>query len=236
MPEIAARGIDAAAFGRLTAAGCDPRLARLFAARGLTSMDELATTLKSLASPERLHHVDDAARLLADAIARKRAHAHRRRLRRRRRHGLRGRREGAARDGSERRLPRAEPLRARLRPHAGDRAGGGEAHARPPHHRRQRHRGGRGHRRSEPPRHARAGDRPPPAGRPASRRRVHRESQPGRLRIPEQEPRGRGRDLLRDARAARGAAPARRVHVRASRAEPRGACSTWWRSAPSPTW
>src|SRR5258708_4633455 len=68
MPEIASRTVDAAAFERLTADGCDPRLARLFAARGLASMDELATTLRALAAPERLHHVEDAARLLADAI------------------------------------------------------------------------------------------------------------------------------------------------------------------------
>ena len=69
MPDIVSRDIDAAAFGALTAAGCDPRLARIFAARGLASMDELATTLKSLAAPDRLQHVEDAARLLADAIA-----------------------------------------------------------------------------------------------------------------------------------------------------------------------
>ena len=70
MPEIAARPIDEAIRERLVAGGCDPRLARIYAARGLSSLEELATTLKSLASPERLHHVDDAARLLADAIAR----------------------------------------------------------------------------------------------------------------------------------------------------------------------
>jgi single-stranded-DNA-specific exonuclease len=69
MPEIVARVVDVAAYGTLTAAGCDPRLARIFAARGLTSMDELATTLKSLAAPDRLQHIEDAARLLADAIA-----------------------------------------------------------------------------------------------------------------------------------------------------------------------
>ena len=69
MPDIVSRDIDAAAFGALTAAGCDPRLARIFAARGLASMDELATTLRSLAAPDRLQHVEDAARLLADAIA-----------------------------------------------------------------------------------------------------------------------------------------------------------------------
>jgi single-stranded-DNA-specific exonuclease len=73
MPEIVARGVDAGVCASLTAAGCDARLARIFAARGLTSMDELATTLKSLVTPDRLHHVEDAGRLLADAIeARKR--------------------------------------------------------------------------------------------------------------------------------------------------------------------
>ncbi len=71
MPEIAARPFDEAARARLVAAGCDPRLARIYAARGLASLEELATTLKSLASPDRLHHVEDAARLLADAIARR---------------------------------------------------------------------------------------------------------------------------------------------------------------------
>jgi single-stranded-DNA-specific exonuclease len=70
MPEITLRVIDAAACSNLTASGCDPRLARLFAARGLTSIEELATTFQALAKPERMHHVDDAGRLLADAIER----------------------------------------------------------------------------------------------------------------------------------------------------------------------
>jgi single-stranded-DNA-specific exonuclease len=69
MPEIVCRPIDEAARARLAAAGCDPRLARLYAARGLASFAELATTLQSLAAPERMSHVEDAARLLADAIA-----------------------------------------------------------------------------------------------------------------------------------------------------------------------
>lgn len=72
MPEIHHRPVDEAARARLIAAGCDPRLARLYAARGLGSAEELATTLASLAPPDRLHHVDDAARLLADAIAARR--------------------------------------------------------------------------------------------------------------------------------------------------------------------
>ena len=68
MPEIHHRSVDEAARARLIASGCDPRLARLYAARGLCAVEELATTLASLATPDRLQHVDDAARLLADAI------------------------------------------------------------------------------------------------------------------------------------------------------------------------
>jgi single-stranded-DNA-specific exonuclease len=69
MPEIVQRPIDESARGNLLAAGCDPRLARLFAARGLTCAAELETKLQALAGLERLAHVGDAARLLADAIA-----------------------------------------------------------------------------------------------------------------------------------------------------------------------
>ena len=68
MPEITRRIVDDAACARLIGAGCDPRLARLYAARGLATVEELATTLRALADPLRLHHVEDAARLLADAI------------------------------------------------------------------------------------------------------------------------------------------------------------------------
>jgi single-stranded-DNA-specific exonuclease len=69
MPEIVCRPIDAAVLARLEAAGCEPRLARLYAARGLEQPGELETRFSGLAAPERLAHVDDAARLLADAIA-----------------------------------------------------------------------------------------------------------------------------------------------------------------------
>ncbi|HUP96889.1 MAG TPA: single-stranded-DNA-specific exonuclease RecJ [Usitatibacter sp.] len=69
MPEILHRTVDEAACARLVAAGCDPRMARLYAARGLGAMEELATALAALVAPDRLQHVDDAARLLADAIA-----------------------------------------------------------------------------------------------------------------------------------------------------------------------
>ena len=70
MPEIVARAVDEEACARLIAAGCDARLARLFAARGVASPEELETTFKSLAAPAGLAHIDDAARLLADAIER----------------------------------------------------------------------------------------------------------------------------------------------------------------------
>ena len=66
MPEIHVRPVDDAAVATLVAAGCDQRLARLFAARGFADSDALATALKSLVAPERLSHIDDAARLLAN--------------------------------------------------------------------------------------------------------------------------------------------------------------------------
>ncbi len=71
MPEIAVRGIDAEALSRLVAAGCDPRLARLYAARGVRGPGDLAESLQELAAPDRMAHIDTAARLLADAIAKR---------------------------------------------------------------------------------------------------------------------------------------------------------------------
>jgi single-stranded-DNA-specific exonuclease len=68
MPEIVERAVDSAARDRLVAAGIDPRLARIFAARGVANPDELATKLAALAAPERLNRAEEAARLLADAI------------------------------------------------------------------------------------------------------------------------------------------------------------------------
>ncbi len=68
MPEAVARDVDGAALARLVAEGIDPRLARLFAARGVASAAELATALPGLAAPDRLRAVDQAATLLADAI------------------------------------------------------------------------------------------------------------------------------------------------------------------------
>lgn len=69
MAEIRTRPVDETALAAFIAAGCDPRLARIYAARGVRGMEDLATTLQALLAPERLAHIDDAARLLAEAIA-----------------------------------------------------------------------------------------------------------------------------------------------------------------------
>jgi len=69
MPEIVERTIDTGARDRLVAAGIDPRLARIFAARGVVDAEELGTRLATLVAPERLNRVEEAARHLADAIA-----------------------------------------------------------------------------------------------------------------------------------------------------------------------
>ena len=69
MPEIVRRAVDEAALARLVAAGVDARLARLFVARGVTDAAELETALPRLHPPKALAHVDEAAALLADAIA-----------------------------------------------------------------------------------------------------------------------------------------------------------------------
>ena len=69
MPEIIERPIDTEARDRLIAAGVDPCLARIFAARGVANAEDLTTKLAALIAPERLDRIDEAARLLADAIA-----------------------------------------------------------------------------------------------------------------------------------------------------------------------
>ena len=70
MPDISRRTVDASALARLVEAGCDPRLARLYAARGMSSPGEMATTFSALAPPGQLAHIDAAATLLAEAIER----------------------------------------------------------------------------------------------------------------------------------------------------------------------
>ena len=69
MPEVVDRAPDPAALECLVAAGIDPRLARIYAARGITCRDDLATQLASLIPPARLTQAEQAAVLLADAIA-----------------------------------------------------------------------------------------------------------------------------------------------------------------------
>jgi len=69
MPEIVKRAIDAAARARLVAGGVEPRMAALFAARGVRDAAELAATLPGLVAPDRLGMAGEAATLLADAIA-----------------------------------------------------------------------------------------------------------------------------------------------------------------------
>ena len=71
MPEIREREVDEAACARLVASGVAPRMARIYASRGLAELGELATALAGLAAPDRLNNVADAARLLADAIGRR---------------------------------------------------------------------------------------------------------------------------------------------------------------------
>jgi len=70
MPEIAIRPFDESNAARLAAAGIPARLAQIFAARGVRDPSELAATLPALLDPERLAHVSQAAKILADAIAR----------------------------------------------------------------------------------------------------------------------------------------------------------------------
>ncbi|HEX4859027.1 MAG TPA: single-stranded-DNA-specific exonuclease RecJ [Usitatibacteraceae bacterium] len=68
MPDLVDRPVDAAALAALTAAGVDPRLARLYAARGVQSPADLDLQLASLLSPDALSQAATAARFLAAAI------------------------------------------------------------------------------------------------------------------------------------------------------------------------
>ena len=68
MPEIVTRERDPAAFDALIAANIDPRMARLYAARGVNGVSDLNHELKSMLAPGELAHINDAAILLADAI------------------------------------------------------------------------------------------------------------------------------------------------------------------------
>ena len=68
MPDIVTRERDSAAFDALIAANIDPRMARLYAARGVANALDLNHELKTLLAPNELAHIQDAAILLADAI------------------------------------------------------------------------------------------------------------------------------------------------------------------------
>ncbi len=66
--QFVARTFDAAAAQRLADAGLPRPLARALAARGVASLNDLTLVTRDLIAPQRLAHIDHAARLLADAI------------------------------------------------------------------------------------------------------------------------------------------------------------------------
>jgi single-stranded-DNA-specific exonuclease len=71
MPEIVDRGFDPAARDSLVRAGIHPVLARVFAARGISSAEQLDTSLGRLLTPGSMHNLAQMARILADAIERR---------------------------------------------------------------------------------------------------------------------------------------------------------------------
>ena len=89
--DIVRRAVPGAAQA-LAASGVHPVLARVFAARGVATPEELDHDLATLPPFATMKGIDAAAARLADAIAAPGEDPDRRRLRRRRRHRLRGRR------------------------------------------------------------------------------------------------------------------------------------------------
>ena len=67
-PLIVERMVPAEVVARLTASGCHPLLARIYAARGVTAPDELDDAFTRLHPPEAMLNLAHAARCLADAI------------------------------------------------------------------------------------------------------------------------------------------------------------------------
>ena len=67
------RAVNAEVFKELITAGVPPFLARLYAARGVLSANELDVSLNKLIPPEQLTYNKDMAKLLADAIADKKS-------------------------------------------------------------------------------------------------------------------------------------------------------------------
>ena len=68
MTRLQARRVPPRLQWQLEQQGLHPLLARLYAARGVTTKSELDYELKGLLPPSQLTHAEDAARLLADAI------------------------------------------------------------------------------------------------------------------------------------------------------------------------
>ena len=72
MPDITTRPVNPAAYQSLVGQAIDPRMAKLYAGRGVSGIFDLNTKLDALLAPGLLAHIEDAARFLADAIAAKR--------------------------------------------------------------------------------------------------------------------------------------------------------------------
>ncbi|MDR0528906.1 MAG: single-stranded-DNA-specific exonuclease RecJ [Zoogloeaceae bacterium] len=69
MSRLLIRSFPASRRYRLEQAGVPPLLARLYAARGVADISEVDYRLQCLAPPEALLHAEEAARLIADALA-----------------------------------------------------------------------------------------------------------------------------------------------------------------------
>ena len=69
MPEIVDRVFSAEYCGTLSAAGIDPVLARVLAARGIAGLAQLDNALAHLVPPGRMHNLQQLGQILADAIA-----------------------------------------------------------------------------------------------------------------------------------------------------------------------
>jgi len=69
MPTIVTRNISSDVVARLVADGMQPLLARIYAARGILSPQQLATDFDRLLPPAQMLHLQRMAQLLADAIA-----------------------------------------------------------------------------------------------------------------------------------------------------------------------
>ena len=67
-PRITTRPVPPRHFDQLVQDGVHPLMARLMAARGIKSKSELDESLAGLIAPDQLSHVDEAAKLIADAI------------------------------------------------------------------------------------------------------------------------------------------------------------------------